>query len=89
MMALGYKPKQKHSSGGGGGLYYASPPQKSQEKQELVYTLPVSSYEKALHDDAFGGASDDYFTVAQLTSAKMFEAWCDSLVPYIAYFASM
>jgi hypothetical protein len=89
MMALGYKPKQKSSAGGGGGLYYASPPQKSQEKQELVYTLPVSVYEKALLDDSYGGRADDYFTVGQLTAAKMFEAWCESLVPYIAYFASM
>jgi hypothetical protein len=89
MMALGYKPKQKYSQGGGGGLYYASPPQKSQEKQELVYTLPTSLYEQALLDDSCGGAADDYFTVGQLTSAKMFEAWCESIVPYIAYFARM
>ncbi|MDR1378435.1 MAG: hypothetical protein LBJ36_05230 [Synergistaceae bacterium] len=89
MMALGYKPKLKRSMGSGAGFYYASPPQKSQEKQELIYTLPIFLYKKALLDDSLGGAADDYFTVGQLTSAKMFEAWCDSLIPYIAYFVSM
>ena len=87
MMALGCKPKTRSSRSGGGGLYYASPPQKSHEKQELIYTFPTELYEEALRRDAFGGAADDYFTVGQLASAKIFEAWCENLVPYIAYFA--
>ena len=88
MMALGCKPKIRSSrGGGGGGLYYVSPPQKSAEKQELIYTFPVEFYERALKLDAFGGAADDYFTIVQLTSAKIFEAWCDNLTPYISYFA--
>jgi hypothetical protein len=87
MMALGCKPKIKLSRGGGGGLYYASPPQKSYEKQELVYTFPRAQYERALTLDSFGGSPDDYFTVGQITSAKIFEAWCENLVPYISYFA--
>lgn len=87
MMALGCKPKVQSSRGGNGGLYYASPPQKSEEKQELIYTFPKSLYDEALKNDALGGVADDYFTVGQLASAKIFEAWCNNLVPYIAYFA--
>ena len=86
MMALACKPKMRSSRGSGSGLYYASPPQKSQEKQELVYTFPKTLYERAVSNDSFGGAADDYFTVGQIASAKMFEAWCGSLLPYIAYF---
>ncbi|MDR3230545.1 MAG: hypothetical protein LBT65_03825 [Synergistaceae bacterium] len=89
MMALGCRPKIQTSRGGGGGLFYASPPQKSQEKQELIYEFPRAIYEEALKNDAFGGAADDYFTVAQLTSAKIFEAWCANLTPYIAYFSGI
>ena len=89
-MALGCKPKIKSSrAGGGGGLYYASPPQKSHEKQELIYKFPASLYERALNLDAFEGAADDFFTVVQLTSAKIFEAWCENIVPYISYFAGI
>ena len=87
MMALGCKPKIRTSSAGGGGLYYASPPQKSHEKQELVYTFSKTLYEEALKRDSFGGATDDYFTVGQLSSAKIFEAWSNNISPYIAYFA--
>jgi hypothetical protein len=87
MMALGCKPRTKNSSRGGGGLYYASPPQKSQEKQELIYTLPKDRYETALLRDAFAGAADDYFTVGQLVGAKVFEAWSNNLIPFISYFA--
>ncbi|MDR1731984.1 MAG: hypothetical protein LBR61_07805 [Synergistaceae bacterium] len=88
-MALACKPKVQRATGGSGGLFYASPPQKSQEKQELIYTFPQEVYEKALADDAFGGANDDYFTVLQLTSAKVFEAWCETLTPYIAWFTGI
>ena len=88
MMALGCKPKIR-SSRGGGGLYYASPPQKSAEKHELVYTFPLALYERALRVDSFEGASDDYFTVEQITSGKIFEAWCENLTPYISYFAGI
>ncbi|MDR2175824.1 MAG: hypothetical protein LBO82_07780 [Synergistaceae bacterium] len=87
MMALGCKPKIKTSSKGNGGLYYASPPQKSQEKQELIYTLPKDRYATALLRDAFTGAEDDYFTVGQLVGAKIFEAWSNNIVPFISYFA--
>jgi hypothetical protein len=89
MTALGCKPRTKSSPGSGSGLYYASPPQKSQEKQDLVYTFPESLYARALAQDAFGGSADDYFTVGQLTSAKIFEAWCNSLIPYISYFTGI
>ncbi|MDR1623044.1 MAG: hypothetical protein LBS00_11775, partial [Synergistaceae bacterium] len=89
MTGLGCKPKIKSSHGSGTGLYYASPPQKSQEKRDLVYVFPQSLYERALARDAFGGSADDYFTVGQVTSAKVFEAWCNSLVPYISYFTGI
>ncbi|MDR1977391.1 MAG: hypothetical protein LBQ42_01520 [Synergistaceae bacterium] len=89
MMALGCKPKVKLAQGSGTGLYYASPPQKSQEKRELTYAFPAVLYERALSLDAFGGALDDYFTVGQLASAKIFEAWCNSLIPYISYFTGI
>jgi hypothetical protein len=89
MAGLGCKPKIKLSQGSGAGLYYASPPQKSQEKQELIYVFPESIYERALAQNAFGGSTDDYFTVGQLTSAKVFEAWCNSLIPYISYFTGI
>ena len=88
-MALGCKPKIKSSSAGGGGLYYASPPQRSAGKQELIYTFPAELYERALKIDALDGSTDDFFTVVQITSAKIFEAWCESLLPYISYFAGM
>ncbi|GHS97141.1 hypothetical protein AGMMS50276_16680 [Synergistales bacterium] len=88
MMALACKPNAKRSGGGGDGrLYYASPPQKSQEKQELIYRLPRENYDAALINDTFKGEPDDYFTVSQIAGAKIFEAWCDSLTPYIRYFA--
>jgi len=85
-MALGCKPNVKSSRGSnGGGLYYALPPQKSQGKQELIYAFPVELYERALNLDALSGATDDYFTIGQLTSAKIFEAWCENLTSYISY----
>jgi hypothetical protein len=86
MMAIGCKPRIK-TSVGGGGLYYASPPQKSQEKRELIYTLPRDSYETALLRDAFSGAADDYFTVGQLIGAKIFEAWSNVVAPLISCLA--
>jgi hypothetical protein len=61
----------------------------SRHKGELIYTLPTPFYEKALAADSFGGASDDYFTVAQLASAKRFEAWMQNVVPYIGPFAGL
>jgi hypothetical protein len=88
-MALGCKPRIKPAGGKGGGLYYASPPQKSQAKQELIYSFPAALYEQALSLDSFGGAADDFFTIGQITSAKIFEAWCESLTPYISYFAGI
>jgi hypothetical protein len=87
MMAFGCKPKVKTSPGGGGGLYYALPPQKSQEKQELIYTIPKERYEAALLRDSFMGAADDYFTVGQLAGGKIFEAWSENIVPFISYLA--
>ncbi|MDR1873478.1 MAG: hypothetical protein LBQ90_00485 [Synergistaceae bacterium] len=89
MMALGCRPKIRTSRGGNGGLFYASPPQKSQEKQELIYTFPRAAYEAALVHDTFGGPADDYFTVGQLTSAKIFEAWSNGLSSYIAWFTGI
>jgi hypothetical protein len=89
MMALGCRPKIRTSGSGNGGLFYASPPQKSQEKRELIYTFPRELYEAALAQDAFGGPADDYFTVGQLASAKIFEAWCNTLSPYIAWFTGI
>jgi hypothetical protein len=58
-------------------------------KGELIYTFPTLFYEKALTDDSLGGSPDDYFTVAQLTSAKRFEAWMRNVVPYIGSFAGL
>ena len=49
---------------------------------ELIYTLPASVYAQALLDDSLGGAADDYFTVTQLTSAKSFEKWLNSVETY-------
>ena len=88
-MALGCKPKVKSSKSSGGGLYYASPPQKAQGKQELAYVFSQSLYERALAEDSFGGAADDYFTLGQVISAKVFEAWCNNLLPYISYFTGV
>jgi hypothetical protein len=89
MMALGCKPKIKRSPASGGGLYYAAPPQKSQEKQELIYTFPTTVYERARELDSIKGTPDDYFSVGQLVSAKIFEAWSNNLMPYINYFAGL
>ncbi|MDR3230385.1 MAG: hypothetical protein LBT65_03010 [Synergistaceae bacterium] len=58
-------------------------------KGELVYTFPSDVYERALNDDARGGASDDYFTLMQLTSAKAFSMWIDGIVPYITSFVGL
>jgi hypothetical protein len=55
----------------------------------LIYTLPKETYETALEADTFHGTADDYFTVAQLAGAKIFEAWSNNLMPYIAYFAGI
>jgi hypothetical protein len=61
----------------------------SRHKGELIYSLPTLFYEKALENDSFGGAADDYYTVAQLTSAKRFETWMQNVIPYIASFAGL
>jgi hypothetical protein len=61
----------------------------SRHKGELIYVLPTVFYEKALENDSFGGAADDYFTVAQLTSAKRFETWMQNVIPYIGSFAGL
>jgi hypothetical protein len=58
-------------------------------KGELVYVFPTSLYEKALTDDSLGGTADDYFTVAQLTSAKRFETWMRNVVPYVGSLAGL
>ena len=52
-------------------------------KGELIYSLPASLYAQALIEDSLGGAADDYFTVAQLASAKAFERWSNSVLTYI------
>ena len=56
---------------------------------ELVYLLTTEIYEQALFHDSLGGASDDYFTVSQLVSAKNFEAWTSQILPYVAPFAGL
>jgi hypothetical protein len=61
----------------------------SRHKGELIYTLPAVLYEKALIDDSFGGAADEYFSIALLTSAKRFETWMQNVVPYIGPFAGL
>ncbi|MDR1648991.1 MAG: hypothetical protein LBR71_01915 [Synergistaceae bacterium] len=61
----------------------------ARHKGELIYTFPTALYEKALADDALGGAADEYFSVAQLTSAKRFETWMQHVVPYIGPFAGL
>jgi len=73
MMALGCKPKAATQ----------------RHRGELVYTFPASVYEEALDHDARGGAPDDYFTLTQLTSAKIFSIWLDRIVPYITSFAGL
>jgi hypothetical protein len=73
MMALGCKPR-------GATLRY---------KGERVYSFPSAVYAQALADDSFGGSADDYFTVAQLASAKAFEQWMSNVVPYISSFAGL
>jgi hypothetical protein len=54
-----------------------------------VYAFPEPFYERALARDSFGGSVDDYFTVGQVTSGKVFGAWCNSLIPYISYFTGI
>jgi hypothetical protein len=61
----------------------------SRHKGELIYTLPTPFYEEALKNDSLGGAADDYFTIAQLTSAKRFETWMQNVIPYIGSFAGL
>ena len=73
MMALGAKPNA------------ATLPHKG----ELIYLFPATVYEQALSHDALGGAPDEYFTVAQLTSAKKFEMWSKNITPYITSFAGL
>ena len=73
MMALGCKPKAATL----------------RHQGELIYSFPAEIYQQALSDDSFGGASDDYFTVTQLASAKEFAIWCDNLIPYISSFAGL
>jgi len=55
----------------------------SRHKGELIYSLPSATYAQALVNDTLGGASDDYFTIAQLVSAKAFEMWSNSVVTYV------
>jgi hypothetical protein len=52
-------------------------------KGDLIYSFPTPVYEQALIDDSFGGSPDDYFTVAQLTSAKGFERWAGNVDLYV------
>ena len=52
-------------------------------KGELIYSLPASVYAQALINDSLGGATDDYFTVTQLISAKAFERWSNSIAIYL------
>ncbi|MDR2180904.1 MAG: hypothetical protein LBP21_11405 [Synergistaceae bacterium] len=73
MMALGCKPRGSTS----------------RQKAELIYSFPSAVYTQAVTDDSFGGSPDDYFTVAQLTSAKAFEQWMNNIIPYIAPFAGI
>ncbi|MDR2174606.1 MAG: hypothetical protein LBO82_01545 [Synergistaceae bacterium] len=61
----------------------------ARHKGELIYVLPTLSYEKALESDSFGGTADDYFTIAQLTSAKRFETWMQHVIPYIGSFVGL
>ncbi|MDR2528640.1 MAG: hypothetical protein LBD04_06450 [Synergistaceae bacterium] len=70
VMALGCKPRAATS----------------RHKGELLYLFPTSIYEQALTNDSLGGAPDDYFTVAQLTTAKTFDAWVNNILPYITSF---
>ena len=67
VMALGCKPRAATT----------------RHKGELICSLPASAYAKALVDDSFGGAADDYFTITQLASAKAFEKWSSSVAVYI------
>jgi hypothetical protein len=75
----------------GGGMALGCKPlsMTARHKGELIYTLPTAQYEKALADDSFGGAPDEYFSVALLTSAKRFETWMQNVVPYIGPFVGL
>ncbi|MDR2136728.1 MAG: hypothetical protein LBO68_00440 [Synergistaceae bacterium] len=70
LMALGCKPRA------------ATP----RHKGDLIYSFPVPLYEQALLNDVFGGEPDDYFTVVQLVSAKVFERWLGNVNLYISPF---
>jgi hypothetical protein len=58
-------------------------------KGDLVYSLPTSAYEEMLVQDSLGGANDDYFTVAQLAWAKVFETWLNNIAPYVSSFVGL
>jgi hypothetical protein len=73
MMALGCKPRSATL----------------RHKGDLVYSFPSAVYAQALTDDSFGGSPDDYFTVAQLASAKTFEQWMNNILPYVVPFAGI
>ncbi|MDR2523348.1 MAG: hypothetical protein LBC93_06575 [Synergistaceae bacterium] len=70
VMALGCKPKAATS----------------RHKGEMLYLFPTPVYDQALTNDCLGGAPDDYFTVSQITAAKTFDAWADSIIPYVSSF---
>ncbi|MGI6783668.1 MAG: hypothetical protein ACOX5A_05515 [Aminivibrio sp.] len=42
---------------------------------ELVFSMPAAVYGQALKDDSFGGAEDDYFTLATLLQARLYDFW--------------
>ena len=58
----------------------------SRHKGELIYTLPAPVYAQALADNAMDGPADDYYTIAQLASAKAFEQWANTVTTYASSF---
>ncbi|MDI9371038.1 MAG: hypothetical protein GX181_09940 [Synergistaceae bacterium] len=55
---------------------------------DMIFTLPAELYEKALEDDSFGGAKDDYFTLSALISAKLFSMWKERVGSFVNVFLS-
>ena len=53
-------------------------------KGDLLYSMPAAVYAQALVNDALGGTADDYFTIAQLISAKSFEKWSSNVLACIS-----
>jgi hypothetical protein len=50
---------------------------------DIVLEMPMDAYGKACDSDAFGGARDEYDTIANLFSAVSFSRWIESVSRFL------